>query len=161
MIARQPAAQQRSWCPTGALIIEWAATPGNENQKHDDTIIKSDSLSVLTAIDCNTNDTQEISDRLGLSARTAGARAPVPRRAARGRAGASARAAWPPGAARVLAANCSGRVGPDTPSSFSTSANPGFITRTAILLTPSWILRESPVGIMLRRKLSSLYDPHI
>ena len=35
-----------------------------ENQKHDDTIICSDSLSLLTAIDCNTNDTQEIRDRL-------------------------------------------------------------------------------------------------
>ena len=36
-----------------------------KNQKHDDTIICSDSLSlILTAIDCNTSDTQEIRDRL-------------------------------------------------------------------------------------------------
>ena len=35
-----------------------------ENQKHDDTIICSDSLSLLTAIDCNSTDTQEIRDRL-------------------------------------------------------------------------------------------------
>ena len=35
-----------------------------KNQKHDDTIICSDSLSLLTAIDCNTNDTKEIRDRL-------------------------------------------------------------------------------------------------
>ena len=35
-----------------------------ENQKHDDTIICSDSLSLLTAIDSNSTDTQEIRDRL-------------------------------------------------------------------------------------------------
>ena len=66
-----------------------------------------------------------------------------------GRAGASARAAWPGArraflgalargsSARMLAAYHSGSVGPDTPSYSSTSANPGFITRTAILLRPA------------------------
>ena len=42
-----------------------------ENQKHDDTIICSDSLSLLIAIDSNTADTQEIRDRLNtLNGRT-------------------------------------------------------------------------------------------
>ena len=40
-----------------------------ENQKHDDTIICSDSLSLLTAIDSNSTDTQEIRDRLNTLAK--------------------------------------------------------------------------------------------
>ena len=96
----------------------------------------------------------------GRGARAAGARAPGrppgPRWpalvwAVGGRAGASARAAWPGArhaflglgalargsSARMLADYHIGSVGPDTPSYSSTSANPGFITRTAILLRPA------------------------
>ena len=53
--------------------------------------------------------------------------------------------------------NHSGRVGPGTPSSFSTSANPGFIMYYphGDIITPSWILCDSPVEIT-RRKLTSL-----
>ena len=94
----------------------------------------------------------------GWGARAAGARAPGrppgPRWPALvwafgGRAAASARAAWPGArraflgalargsSARMLAAHHSGSVGPDTPPSSLTSANPGFITRTAISLRPA------------------------
>ena len=113
-------------------------------------------------------------------ARAAGARAPGrspgPRWpalvwAVGGRAVASARAAWP-GAlraflgalvrgfpARVLAANHSGRVGPDTPFFFD-KCQPGVYYPHGDIITPSWILCDPPVGIM-RRRLTSLYDPHI
>ena len=37
---------------------------------------------------------------------------------------------------------------------------PGVYYLHGDIITPSWILRDSPVGIM-ERKLMSLYDPHI
>ena len=59
----------------------------------------------------------------------------------------------------VLAAEYISRVGLDTPPSFD-QCQPGLYYQQGDIITPSWILRDSPARIK-ERKLMSLYDPHI
>ena len=113
----------------------------------------------------------------GWGARAAGARAPgrppgprgpalvwgagrLPRRARPGRARAATswglwRAALPRACLPLTIAAVWGR----THHLVFDKCQPGVYYPHGDIITPSWILRDSPVGIM-ERKLMSLYDPH-